>query len=95
MGLLPGRLLIGLLHPVNKGRLIAPVEKLGHSFAMRAREHKSLHRWFCRPHGASPEGVIGIIEQGDTKIACSGFRLAGRAEREDDEWQHIPPGTNP
>jgi hypothetical protein len=62
MRLVPVRLFILRLRPVDDGRFITPVQQTRHHLPMRAGKHEGLHRLFCCPQGPSPKCQLSVAQ---------------------------------
>jgi len=62
MRLVPVRLFIFRLQPVDDGRFITPVQQTRHHLPMRAGKHERLHRLFCCPQGSSPKCQVSVAQ---------------------------------
>jgi hypothetical protein len=91
----PGWRFLGILNPMDHGGLIASLRQPRHNPAMHARLHKGPHRMFVTPHGAGPEGAIGIAKDRDGEASGCTSGLAGRAKGLDQELRQVSPTPNP
>src|SRR5215831_3203507 len=62
---------------------------------MHARLHEGPHCCLVTPHGAGPEGAIGVAEDGDGDVASRVLRLTSDANRLDQELRQEAPTPNP
>ena len=63
MRVMPFRLLVGLLLPVDQRSFVTPLQQSGHRFPVGSREHKGFHRGFVRPDRARPVSVVSLAKQ--------------------------------
>jgi hypothetical protein len=80
---------------MDHGSLIAPLRQAHHDPAMYARLHKGAHGCLVPPHGAGPEGAIGIAKDRDREISGGPLGLARGAKGLEKELRQVAPPPNP
>ncbi len=62
VGLVPVRLLRGLLLPTDQCCFVTPLQEPSHDLPVRSGEHIGSDRGFGGPDGSSPERVVSVAE---------------------------------
>ena len=90
----PRRWFVGILHPVNDRRFVAPVQQAWHRAPMCPRHHEGAHRCFVAPDRTCPVHATAITQQRHREICWCGFGLPRGPQSINKKARNVSPRPN-